>query len=254
MAKNSDAAVSKALGEPVFIYFSDEVHRSRRNLIILTFSALAYKLSGATIESFDPFGINFKNFEPEFIDKAFFIFLLYSFVHFFWQCIDAFQEWRIRITGTRLSHVTGAKFVSEYGDYPDDPRQSSLMTWWKIEASKIGKFSDLVEELENSMQSLEVAAKSKDLGEIPNLSQITDITKRMEKQLTALGRKIEASENVICSQRIPESLHRFERWYKHFSWSQHARWLLLEWGMPVGLSLWALFLVFPKSWWQLSVG
>ncbi len=92
MTEEDIKKVEKQLGEPVFISFTDEVHRARRNLIILTFVTLAYKISGAKITSFAPLGIHFDNFQPDFVDTAFFIFTLYSFIHFFWLSLDALQE------------------------------------------------------------------------------------------------------------------------------------------------------------------
>lgn len=235
----------KALGEPVFIYFSDEVHRTRRNLVILTFIALAYKLSGAQIDSFHPLGIQFKNHNPDFIDQAFFAFLLYSLVHFLWQSIDALQEWKLRLTGTRLVHVTTAISASPYGDYPNDPRQSTLMTWWKHEARKIGNFRESAKELESTSTAFKAALEKAKSEESTDTSTIVRSISELNTKLTALSRQIGEAMETIESERIPVSLDRFEKAYKLFSYSQLARWLIIEWGLPIVLAIWAMYLVCP---------
>jgi len=103
-------AVQKVLGEPVFIYFSDEINRIRRNLLVISSIALAYKYSGTKVTEFMLFGVKFEHLSPSFVDTCLFFLLLYTFIHFFWQSVDAVQEWRIRITGTRLSYITGGTF------------------------------------------------------------------------------------------------------------------------------------------------
>ncbi|MFN7754711.1 MAG: hypothetical protein ACK5O9_02560 [Holosporales bacterium] len=127
-------AVQKILGEPVFIAFSDEVNRIRRNLLVITSIILTYKHSGTDITRFTLFGVDFEHLKPTFVDTCLFFLLLYAFIHFLWHSWDAVQEWRIRITGTkRLSHMT--TFGDAECDYPNDPRQSSLMQWWTRQAS-----------------------------------------------------------------------------------------------------------------------
>lgn len=135
--------------------------------------------------------------------------------------------------------------AGEYADYPNDPRQSSLMTWWNEDARRIGAFIPLIKSLEEKVIQLDTHAKAKDLGELPNINNIMRTTGPLQTELANLRRKIEETEKIICSHRIPVSLERFEKWYRRFSLSQLSRWLILEWGLPVVLSLWALYLVFP---------
>jgi hypothetical protein len=237
--------VRRVLGEPAFVYFSDEVLRMRRNLIVLAFIVLAYKLSGAKVDGFQPLGIKFSGYSANSIDKAFFIFLLYNLIHFFWHSLDALQEWRLRITGTKLAFITTGNFASEHADYPKDPRQSTLMTWWLQEARKIGNISEIIQRIEDSIKQLDTLAKAKDLGELPNVNNIIRSTGQLNHEMSGLTTALNETKKVIDAARIPESLRRFDSWFKIFSFSQLARWLLLEWGTPIGLSLWALYLVYP---------
>ncbi len=232
--------VEKALGEPVFIYFSDEVLRIRRNLIFIASITLAYKLSGAKIESFNPFGITFSKFAPSFVDEALFFLLLYSFIHFFWQSVDALQEWRIRITGTRLVFQTAARWGAAEADSPNDPRQSSLMNWWVQEAKKIGAYSNVIKEVAGAVNNFNAT-----LSGNQNVDDIRPLIESHRNQLTGLGSTLEKIKETLASKRIPVSLARFEKWFRMFGYSQLARFAIMEWGLPVVLSLAAMYLVFP---------
>jgi hypothetical protein len=68
-------AVQKILGEPVFIAFSDEVNRIRRNLLVITSIILTYKHSGTDITRFTLFGVDFEHLKPTFVDTCLFLLL-----------------------------------------------------------------------------------------------------------------------------------------------------------------------------------
>ena len=224
----------EVLGKPVFIGFNEETYRARRNLIIIAFIALIYSLSGAKIGNFHPLGIQFKDFNPSYIDIFFLGATFYSFIHFLWLSVDAVQEWRIRLTGTKLAFQTGAKLTSGDGDYPDDPRQSSLLTWWNTQAERIGNFKPLAQELEGQLKDENFLAEN---------SKKFDT---LQRDLTNVTKKITEFESVLKSKRIPVSLERFERWYKMFSYSQLLRFALLEWGFPAAIGVWALYGLLTK--------
>lgn len=243
-------AVQKVLGEPVFIGFSDEVNRIRRNLLVIASIILTYKHSGTEITRFTVFGVDFEHLKPTFVDNCLFLLLLYAFIHFLLHSWDAVQEWRIRITGTRLSYITEGTWGHAAKDTPNDPRQSTLMTWWTEQASILSQYGNLIDDLKADVKNLDDAAKSKDLGELPNVNNIIQQTTELNSNLNTLRDIIENTKRTIESQRIPVSLERFEKWFRRFSWSQLTRFFLLEWGLPIGLSLWALSLIFP---WKLEL-
>ncbi len=232
--------VEKVLKDPVFIYFSDDLLKIRRNLIILASITLAYKLSGAEIKSFNPFGITFTEFAPGFVDKALFFFLLYSFIHFFWQSSDALREWRIRVTGTRLAFQTAAMFGSSEADYHNEPRQSSLMNWWAEEAKKIGSYSKVIENISRAVVNFDTK-----VSEIQNADNVRSLIDSHRKELNGLEKTLKSVEMMLNSKRIPASLDRFEKWFRMFGYSQLVRFAIMEWGLPVVLSVIALYLVFP---------
>tara|TARA_R110002096_G_scaffold257381_1_gene450739 strand:+ start:61150 stop:62010 length:861 start_codon:yes stop_codon:yes gene_type:complete len=243
--ENKIAAVQKALGEPVFVGFSEETLKVRRNMLAFTFITLSYALSGASIESFSPLGITFNDFDLNHINTVFFFLVAYHLVHFLWQSIDALLEWHIRITGTRLAFLTGSKFTDSNADYPDDPRQSSLMTWWQIESGRYTSVEEAINTLEQAANNLDMEKVQREAENDINLQNVTGYLARVPEETSKIKASLDNLERALNSDRIPASLDRFEKWFRLFSWSQLSRWFVLEWGGPIVLALWALYLINP---------
>jgi hypothetical protein len=245
-----EKSLDKELGEPLFVSFNDETNKARRNLVALSFVGIAYKISGAQITAFSPLGLTIGDFRANFIDQAFFVFIIYSFIHFFWLSLDAFHEWRVRITGTRLAYVTTAIFAHEHADYPNDPRQSSLMTWWLHEAKQIKSFRGLAISLEQRADLVAKISREDPFTSL-NFNNLSQAMTALKADIQTLNQTLERVDTTLASPRIPASLARFEAWYRMFSVSQLARWLILEWGLPLVLATIALFWLFP--WWAIIV-
>jgi hypothetical protein len=60
---------------------------------------------------------------------------------------------------------------------------------------------------------------------------------------TQLKQSIEATAKTLESLRIPASLDRFEKAYRHFLESQNVRWLLVDALLPLGVAAYALILL-----------
>ena len=229
------AAIEKTLGEPVMSPFNDRAERFRRNLIVVSFVMIGYKLSGATLETFEPFGLRFSHIDLSSIDLLLILLGAYQVVNFLWVSADTMMELRNRITGTRLAFVTVGKFSGEHGDYPDDPRQSSLMTWWKHEEPKIGALGNMADTVIAKIDAADAVLKEKDAGTLPNLNNFHQALGGVKNDLMALRRQVEDAEKTFKSQRIPVSLERYERWFRVFAWSQIARAAILDFLVPLGL-------------------
>lgn len=235
------------LGNPVLPSFTDEMLKVRRNLLILAFIAIAYKLSGAQIDTFNPIGINFGKVQPNFIDEGFFVLVAYAWIHFLWYSLDAYVEWRIRLTGT-WHYSRNSGFGNDYEDYVEDPRQSTLMNWWWRRATDLRDYRKTITETQElAPKLLEKISKTK-LGTVAEVNELSGIAKAIQINLAHLGSHCANADKVLESARIPVSLERFEKWYFHFQYSQLARWLILEWGMPIVLGCIALVMLFPLEW------
>jgi len=128
-ARDKREEVEKILGNPIFDEFPEHTLRIRRNLLIIASIASIYKLYGLSISSGGEVslgGIKLSGLTNVAVDQIMFVLVVYHLIHFFWNSVTHLQRWRVRVTGTKLAHVTTGKFSSDAQDYPNDPIQSSL--------------------------------------------------------------------------------------------------------------------------------
>ena len=151
----------------------------------------------------------------------------------------------MRITGTRVAHVTTARLAGEFQDYPNDPRQSSLYNWWKEEARKIGnineKAQDMIAKLEACEESLNTL-----IQDSQNSNNLNHAQRGVSEARTAISTLINAvneAKNTLDSSRIPASLKRFDQWFWNFLKSQNLRWFSFDFLAPILLGLAAIFLL-----------
>ena len=232
-------AVKKAIGEPFMEDFSDNTLRIRRNLLAVTSVTLFYKLGGLSINNGSAlFGIKLDGLTPEKVDWAFFLTLTYLFAHFFWNSLDHFKEWQLRLTGSKVAFITAAKWGGEHEDTPDKPRQSTLYTFLLGKRHVSEELQKQIADIERRMAAWpgeEGAGEAPSATNLkPHVDSVMEVMKGVKQKLTYLD-------------RIPVSLARFEKGFRSFRASQSARWLVLEWGMPLALGVWALFLTFPYT-------
>ncbi|WP_147452830.1 hypothetical protein [Cupriavidus plantarum] len=168
-----------------------------------------------------------------------FVITLYLFVHFTWYAWEAFAEWRLRLTGTKVAFKTTAILASEDGDYPDEPRQSTLHYWWVTQARAISGVPAAVEELRNLIGEVRTHIQAApregpyDGETLRRMGSVENVIGKLEKNMRAF-------EDVVNSNRVPVSLERFEAWHKLFVESQSIRWLVIDVGIPWILGLSAL--------------
>lgn len=223
--------VEEILTKPVFIGFSEETIRVRRNLLTIAFLTVFYNFSGIAITGFSFLGIIFSKIpDKEFLDTTIFLLLLYHLVRFVWQSWDAFQECKIRITGTNALFMKNDNDKENSYDFTTDYRQSSLLNWWwkQTRPNSI--------DISQAIKDLEVIEN----GGSPYANHATSLDLLAEK-FNNLKVDIEALNNMANSKRTLVSLRRFENFYKYFSYSQISRWLVVEFGLPVILAIIAMY-------------
>ncbi|NQZ31057.1 MAG: hypothetical protein HRU06_07260 [Oceanospirillaceae bacterium] len=229
--------VQKALGEPVMAELSGYARRLRNNVLLISIATAALTLGGLELDSSSSIlGLKFKNLDIKSLFLGLFIINAYMLIHFLWVSIDAFQEWSLRVSGTKLAFITTARLSSQYGDYPSDPRQSSLYQWWHTEASSIGSLSQPLVELESKLETLEKEVRKglSDNGEHPmNITNSCNSIARLSDGVQKLQRSVDTAAKTIGSQRIPVSLERYDSRFKLFLKTQNLRWLVLELGLPI---------------------
>lgn len=187
------------------------------------------------------YGLKFTGLDDGLFLTVLFGTTVYLAVHFVWSSIDAFSEWLLRITGSRVAFVTGAFFGNKHVDYPSDPRQSTLLNWWRGQALSIG----IVEQKINEVIALvDTTAKSvAALGEGHDTAKLKRQVENNRNELIDIKGKIEAIKNTLASERIPASLATFESWFSLFLRSQNLRWLLIDFLLPMVLAGFAILLL-----------
>jgi hypothetical protein len=236
-------AVENVIGKPVICEFSGPIQKVRTTLFFFSIVGLAVTLGGLTIDHSSSFlGLKFSNLTHDFVQQILFWVILYLIIHFTWGSIDCFVEWRLRLTGTRVSYITAAAYTSEHGDYPGDPRQSTLHNWWKNQASKIGNLKEKTEIINQNLEQclIELSKKVEEKSN-PSWSGFQSNQSQAITNLNNLINAVKEAEKTISAQRIPTSLARFDNWFKFFLRSQNLRWLVIEFSLPIVLGLFALW-------------
>lgn len=247
MAKNDIEAVEKALGEPVICEFSTPIQKVRGTLFFISVISIALTIGDLHIDSKSSIlGLQFTNLSDSLVKNGLFWVVAYLMIHFIWGAADCFMEWRLRITGTRVAFITGAKIPSEHGDYPDNPRQSTLYRWWVTQARKVvfwEKESSFIEEQlkELSQHFLNKANETNDMNWRHVQSPLAAVKQRVDQ----IDQSVQKVTETLESNRVPVSLARFDNRFQIFLRSQNLRWLVIEAGLPLLLGSYALLLLNP---------
>lgn len=244
--KQKEAA--KAMGEPFMIDFSESVRTMRTHLLVGSTIGLAAVFMGLKIKSDSVvFGLQFEGLTDAKITWLLLLVNVYLFVHFLWCSIDALQEWRLRLTGSKVAFVTGMSWGHESVDYPADPRQSTLYNWWVQSAKGMTSvqqaFAQVDEKLNWVMQQV-VGQLS--LGQAPTLIAFQTANQQLAQSFMEIKASMDKASEVLTDARIPVSLERFDRAFKVFLRSQNVRWLVLEWLFPIAVGASAIGLLLKR--------
>lgn len=239
-------AVKKVLGEPVFCELSDKAWKIRTNLIIASVISISIVIADLHIDpSSTVLGLKFTGLTDTVVRSGLFWITLYLIMHFIWSAWDNLLEWRLRITGTRVSFVTAAVLASEHADHPNDPRQSTLYHWWIEEAQKIGNLAEKVSNIERQLQDWESRLQTEidARADSSNIVNACSLISGVREVVVQLKHGIEEARQTISAYRVPVSLERFDAWFKLLLRSQNLRWFLVEFMLPILLGAAALFLL-----------
>lgn len=242
-------AVTKILGEPVFAEYSDNAWKIRTNLIVAATVSIAVAFGDLHIDPDSQIlGLKFRGLSDAVLTNGLIAVVSYLLVHFLWVSLDALMEWRLRVTGTRVAFVTTGRFSSEHGDYPNNPRQSTLYNWWKEETRKIGNITESFSAINEKLERWDVSLKKKfDQGaDALNINHTTHLLAEVREQARKAEQSVTAAMTTIGAERIPMSLARFDRWYGLFLRSQNLRWLLIDFLAPILAGAYALALLIHR--------
>lgn len=245
MAADNLEAVEKALGNPVAGDLPENALKVRRNLLVFGVISVFITLGGVKLDpTSSVLGFKFSGVSEALITNALLAANVYFLLHFIWYAFEGILEWRLRVTGTRLAFLTGSRFGSEHADYPDDPRQSTLYTWWLDNAKRIGNFKETACDLSEKIKAWEEKVSSFQNGnDSLNLANAMSTLNQARSAADKLTKQIETTEKTLTAMRIPCSLGRFDGWFKLFLKSQNIRWLLVDILLPVLVGATAIYLL-----------
>lgn len=248
-------ATTKYLGEPIFLGLDDKAEKLKRNLIIFS-SMLIFSLKfDLSIDTSSPLlGVKLTGLTNGQVYFALLIIVVYMLLHYAWALQDAFMEWKIRLTGTRVEYITVGRVASESGDHPNNPRQSTLYNWWLEYGPKAAEANlDFGHIRQGIQESLLTLKNIEDKLEAEENGQTINAVRCCQSQINSLEKAIKVSEqklapalNFLAVKRIEVSLERFDRWFHYFSQSQNWRWFIFDLLMPVLLGLAAIILAIKK--------
>jgi len=238
------------LSEPFLDLIDENTLRIRRNLLLLSGFTLFYLHNSLSLSSDSSFlGLKFNNISVESINWGILFVLIYHIVHFLWNVFDFTLQSRLRITGNKVRHVTVAKMAGSDGDYPDDPKQSTLYNWWNDSLKTIGKIKiqEEIDEIKENQRELiqliqdNIQNPQKD-NILRNLSvKVPDIDRRLNS--LNFSTQLDEILSILRSKRIIESLRRFEGWFCFYQWQQVFRIFIVEISFPIVLGAYTLFKV-----------
>ncbi|TDI68467.1 MAG: hypothetical protein E2O86_07425 [Bacteroidetes bacterium] len=205
-------AVQKVLGEPVICEFDAKTQKIRTTLFILSVISIAYTLGGLKIEAGSSFlGLKFSGLNNELFHYILLGSVAYLAMHFVWCAVDSFMEWRLRITGTKVAFVTAAIAASSHGDYPNDPRQSTLYNWWKEKMNSISGIDENIVEINRTFEAVNTEIELlRDEGQTLNINNVIQSLTHIRGEVINLRGKIEEINNILEANRVPASLDRFD--------------------------------------------
>ncbi len=240
-------AVKKALGEPLGLQASDDLLKTRRNLMVAGALSVFIWSAGLSLhtpsdgQSYTVFGIALKGLSHQDFMAALSLLLLYLIAHFVWGSVDLMAEFRLRVTGSRVAHVTAGKYSVEEKDHPDDPRQSTLYNWWIDQARSLENFPQQFRESQESLsrylQSVEAISKLSDDQFDQNLNNVLRSGAEVNVQLQKLSVKLDQTIKIVESNRVPISLQRFDNAFRAHAVIQNLRWIPMDFLIPVGLGI-----------------
>lgn len=224
---------SRILTEPYPPELSASEERVRRNLLVGVTLSLIFTLADLHIADGSAlFGIRFQSFPDLLVYKLLLAFTSYQLVHFVVVSNTAFRYWRVRVAGVKVIFQTHATVGGDEGrESIQDPRQSSLYTWWNEQARLIHNYKEAQKSIERAIE-----INSEEFDRAMMLVETN-------KNATELAKYLKRVYEILDHDRVHASLHRFDQWYKAMTFWQHIRWFGFELALPIAGAILSCFLL-----------
>lgn len=240
----TEQEVEKVLGEPIGFDISEAASKIRRNLLLSSLVVLALIFGDIEAGSNSSvFGVSLTNVTPLKLMTGLGLILFYNFLHYIWYCYELYGEWSLRVTGTKLTFVTGGKLGQTGADYPNDPKQSTLYNWWRQESKNMKGHDELLHLVDRKINELDAKTKDLDRVDLVSAGSISSAIADLKRSVDQVGARLVETQNIIRDNRIPASLKRFDNRFKLLLKSKNIRVLFVEVFFPLVLGVVALVFV-----------
>lgn len=218
------------LGEPIIEDFSENTLKIRRNLIVVSFIVLFFKLGDVQIDFAEStiFGLRFSNIDSKDITYGLFFLTFYLLAHFIWSGLDTVREWRLRLAATwKKPAIERLGYMDAHIDHdsPNDPINSNPYKWFYTYRNELAMilqtYKKLDEELKNHNRT------SNDLIEA---------VRRAVKELDRKSLHRRRSEMEI-------RLERYDKGLRCYNLSRSLMFFIIELTLPALMGAWAVGLL-----------
>ncbi|WP_306607384.1 hypothetical protein [Azonexus sp.] len=218
---HDEEKLKKLMEHPVFLAHDSHARIIRAQLFFVAFSTIFLIWSEVKIgDESSILGIRLDGLTTEHVLLIVLFLLSYQIVHFLWISWESILEWRIRQTALDTGGWGGGGIKISSKDPSEKVRQTTLYAYLK----------DVVH-----LDIDKIRSSSTDESSI----KINDISQSLS-----------SIKNILESERISDSLWRFDNWFKMFYKAQNCRWLFLDFLLPLVLGVVAIALVIKVLFFQ----
>jgi hypothetical protein len=232
--------VEEVLGAPINPELSEYAQKLRRNLLAFGAVYIFCWINGVEIDRESSFfGIKLIGLNAQQFSVGTMIVNAYLLVHFGWYAWEAVLEWRVRVTGTRVAFQTSSSYgTTRAGDYPANPRQSTLYSWWLRLAKAIDQNKSVIDGFEERLKGVETELKSLDKNalNVDSRSLLSSLA-TLPDGLRQIRAYLERVDHYLGSGRLEESLGRYDKWFKLMLESQNLRMISIDILLPLMIGI-----------------
>jgi hypothetical protein len=215
--------LNKALAEPIWDQFDENIYRIRRNLLIFSSSLVAIKLGELGVSSEKLFlGITLTGLTTNKLIGILVCITLYHLCHFGLAVWGYYLRWRIRVTGRHQYKVSQQSHMM-WTNADSKLNQSTLYSWWLLKREEIAKILPIKEQIESIINAT---------SPTHHPAGVDHSIKRLEDAFSNLTKFME-------DERL-ESLKKFDDWFWLFQRSEKMRWMGIEVAFPLYLGILSL--------------
>lgn len=228
-------AVAKVLGEAIGFDISDSALKVKNLLLGVSIVLLSMVVGGVSVGKTVSFlGISLEGITGNKMVLGLVIAVAWVTIHHAWYSIETCKEWRLRLTGQKVSYQTGAgMFGSPDSEAPLNPKHATLYNWWKERRGSFVSIKDTIDRVELELEGIHekveehLKAAPINMGVLENLLMAVN----------ALKESMDKNVEFMNSQRIEASLYRFDKWFWRFITVQNIRVVFVEIFLPFALGI-----------------